>query len=64
MEEKKLYKSYKKTAKTTAYKPKRGKLAPLMTEETVLGRVSKLFTWIVIVIVVLLVGEYSYFMLG
>ena len=33
MEEKKPYKSYKKTAKTTAYKPKRGKLAPLMTEE-------------------------------
>ena len=36
----------------------------LMNEETVLGRVSKWFTWIVIVIVVLLVGEYSYFMLG
>ena len=36
----------------------------LMNEETVLGRVSKWFTWIVIVIVVLLVGGYSYFMLG
>ena len=32
--EKKTYKQpYKKTAKTQAYKPKRGKLAPLMTEE-------------------------------
>ena len=36
----------------------------LMNEETVLGRVSKWFTWILIVIVVLLVGGYSYFMLG
>lgn len=36
----------------------------LMNEETVLGRVSKWFTWIVIVIVALLVGGYSYFMLG
>ena len=35
----------------------------LMNEETVLGRVSKWFTWIVIVIVVLIVGGYSYFML-
>ena len=37
MEEKKLYKTYKKatakTEKAPAYKPKRGKLAPLMTEE-------------------------------
>ena len=33
MAEKKPYKSYKKTAKATAYKPKRGKLTPLMTEE-------------------------------
>lgn len=37
MEGKKPYKSYKKTAskaeKTSVYKPKRGKLAPLMTEE-------------------------------
>ena len=36
----------------------------LMNEETVLGRVSMWFTWIVIVIVALLVGGYSYFMLG
>ncbi len=36
----------------------------LMNEETVLGRVSKWFTWIVIVIVALLVGGYSFFMLG
>lgn len=36
----------------------------LMNEETVLGRVSKWFTWIVIVIVTLLVGGYSYFMAG
>jgi len=35
----------------------------LMNEETVLGRVSKLFTWLVIVIVVLLVGGYSFFIL-
>ena len=35
----------------------------LMNEETVLGRVSKWLTWIVIVIVVMLVGGYSYFML-
>lgn len=35
----------------------------LMNEETVLGRVSKWFTWIMIVIVVLLVGGYSFFML-
>ena len=35
----------------------------LMNEETVLGRVSKWFTWIVIVIVALLVGGYSLFML-
>lgn len=35
----------------------------LMNEETVLGRVSKWFTWIVIVIVVLLVGGYSFLML-
>lgn len=34
----------------------------LMNEETVLGRVSKWFTWIVIVIVVMLVGVYSWFM--
>ena len=37
MEGKKPYKSYKKTTvkaeKAPAYKPKRGKLAPLMTEE-------------------------------
>lgn len=35
----------------------------LMNEETVLGRVSKCFTWIVIVIVALLVGGYSFLML-
>ena len=35
----------------------------LMNEETVLRRVSKWLTWIVIVIVVMLVGGYSYFML-
>lgn len=35
----------------------------LMNEETVLGRVSKWFTWIVIVIVALLVGGYSFLML-
>ena len=34
----------------------------LMNEETVLGRVSKWLTWIVIVIVVMLVGVYSWFM--
>ena len=36
MEGKKPYKSYKKTTDKTekvAYKPKRGKMAPLMTEE-------------------------------
>lgn len=35
----------------------------LMNEETVLERVSKWFTWIVIVIVALLVGGYSFLML-
>lgn len=35
----------------------------LMNEETVLGRVSKWLTWIVIVIVALLVGGYSWMML-
>ena len=34
----------------------------LMNEETVLGRVSKWMTWIVIVIVVMLVGGYSWMM--
>ena len=36
----------------------------LMNEETVLGRVSKWMTWIVIAIIILLIGAYSYFMLG
>lgn len=36
----------------------------MMNEETVLGRVSKWFTWIIIVIVTMLIGGYSYFMLG
>ena len=35
----------------------------LMNEETVLGRVSKWMTWIVIVIVVMLVGGYSWMMI-
>lgn len=35
----------------------------LMKEETVLRRVSKWFTWIVIVIVALLIGGYSFFVL-
>ena len=36
----------------------------MMNEETVLGRVSKWFTWIILVIVAMLIGGYSYFMLG
>lgn len=35
----------------------------LMNEETVLGKLSKRLTWIAIIIVVLLVGVYSWFML-
>lgn len=35
----------------------------LMNEETVLRRVSKWLTWIVIVIVVMLVGGYSWMMI-
>ena len=35
----------------------------LMNEETVLSRVSKCLTWIVIVIVLLLIGAYSFYML-
>ena len=34
MEGKKAYKPYKKSEKKPEYKPKRGKLVPLMTEET------------------------------